>query len=609
MAKEIEPKLQTIGVYLRKTDIFTIPEYQRAYSWTTSHCDKLWIDVENYINQSAEDPYFFGTIIIDCSTPGRLNLIDGQQRTTTFFLLLKAMHLRIVDVLKNMADTEEAAGLKRSLQQSLDAIYEILYRADVRKQIEIEKDWCCAQGITILENNSINELHKDEFKNILEARTYADAERAVFKFPRKQKDNKYTNFFRNFKSFYEKLLHYQESNLDVLANGFLSKCQIIEIKSWQIEQAITMFNSLNSTGMPLSDADIISAHLFSHASDKDGFKGIWEPIIQSSDKLAQNKIINIDNVLQQFMYINRSKERQYSEGELTTPGVRKYYTVLYPELLGTPDTLCDKFSKILRIWDKIQSYSIVKLMMKFNENFKLFLISYLFRVPEDEITESNITPIVECLLRLFALLEVGDYGYSSRYFKTFLFNENFKLVDEAYKIEGILEDFNKHISSTWKEEDVLADLMEYDKNILVYLNEYLYAKEHEIPFDFTPEKVNVEHIMPSSGHNIESVRVNANLSKEEFEDLVNLLGNKILLEEDINKHIGMDWFQTKKGTLVQDKKGYVGSSFGIASALSSYPSNLWQKQDIEAANEKAATRICRFIFNKPLRDKVENMIE
>ena len=100
MAKEIEPKLQTIGVYLRKTDIFTIPEYQRAYSWTTSHCDKLWLDVENYISQNAEDPYFFGTIIIDCSTAGRLNLIDGQQRTTTFFLLLKAMHLRIVDVLE-----------------------------------------------------------------------------------------------------------------------------------------------------------------------------------------------------------------------------------------------------------------------------------------------------------------------------------------------------------------------------------------------------------------------------------------------------------------------------------------------------------------------------
>ena len=199
MAKEIEPKLQTIGVYLKKTDVFTIPEYQRAYSWTTIQCDKLWQDIETYIDQNAEDPYFFGTIIIDCSTAGHLNLIDGQQRTTTFFLLLKAMHLRIVEVLKKMPDTEEAAGLKRSLQQSLDSIYEILYRADVRKQIEIEKNWSNALGITILENNSINELHKDELKHILEARTYADAEKSVFKIPRKQKDNKYTNFFRNFK--------------------------------------------------------------------------------------------------------------------------------------------------------------------------------------------------------------------------------------------------------------------------------------------------------------------------------------------------------------------------------------------------------------------------
>lgn len=155
MAKEIEPKLQTIGVYLKKSDIFRIPEYQRAYSWNIANCDKLWQDIESYIAQDAEDPYFFGTIIIDCSREGYLNLIDGQQRTTTFLLLLKAMHLRITEVLHTMADTDEAAGLKRSLQQSLDSIFEILYRADVRKQIEIEKDWNRAKGIKILENVSL----------------------------------------------------------------------------------------------------------------------------------------------------------------------------------------------------------------------------------------------------------------------------------------------------------------------------------------------------------------------------------------------------------------------------------------------------------------------
>ena len=599
MAKEIEPKLQTIGVYLKKADIFRIPEYQRAYSWNIANCDKLWQDVEAYINQDAEDPYFFGTIIIDCSKEGYLNLIDGQQRTTTFLLLLKAMHLRITEVLASMAETDEAAGLKRSLQQSLDSIFEILYRADVRKQIEIERDWNKAKNVKILENVSINELYKDELKNIVEAKTFSDAEKAVYKFPRKQKDNKYTNFFRNFKSFYEKLHAYQESNLDVLANGFLNKCQIIEIKSWQIEQAITMFNSLNSTGMPLSDADIISAQLFSKAPENIDFKGIWEPIIRQADALSQRKVVNIDSVLQQFMYINRAKKHEYEEGQLTTPGVRKYYTVLQPSLLDNPVDICNKFDRILKIWNKIQEYPITKLLLKFNENFKLFLISYLFRVPDDEISEENITPIMECLLRLFALLEVGEFGFSSRYFKTFLFNENFKLVDSEYPIVAIKADFDKHIKANWDRDEVISDLKEYDKNILVYLNEYIYAKEHSLPFDFVPEKVNVEHIMPASGHNIESIRVDAGMTKEEFDDMVNLLGNKILLEEDINKHIGMDWFKTKKGTLVQDKNGYLGSCFGIASALSSYPSDKWGKNDIEMANNKTAERICRFIFNEP----------
>ena len=598
MAKEIEPKLQTIGAYLKKSDVFRIPEYQRAYSWNIANCDKLWQDVESYINQEADDPYFFGTIIIDCSKDGYLNLIDGQQRTTTFLLFLKAMHLKIVEVLSNMADTNEAAGLRRSLQQSLDAIYEILYRADVRKQIEIERDWNKAKGVRILDNASINELYKDDLKSIIEARTYEEAERAVYKFPRKQKDNKYTNFFRNFKSFWDKLRDYHESNLDVLANGFLNKCQIIEIKSWQIEQAITMFNSLNSTGMPLSDADIISAHLFSNAPNGAAFMEVWEAIIKQADDLSQKNVISIDNVLQQFMYINRAKERQYEENQLNTPGVRKYYTVLYPSLLKNPIELCEKFNRILKIWNTIEEYPITKLLLKFNENVKLFLIPYLFSIPDDEMEEKDIAPAMECFLRLFALLEVGDLGFSSRFFKSFLFKEIFKLVDPTVSIESITRDFDAHINSNWKKEEVIVDITEYSKNVLVYLNEYLYAKEKELPFDFNQEKVNVEHIMPASGHNIDTIRADANMSKkEDFDNMVNLLGNKILLEEDINKHIGMDWFKTKKGSLVKDKKGYKDSRFGLASALSQYPSDKWGKNDIEIANQKAANRIARFIFN------------
>lgn len=598
--KNIEPNLRLISEYtkLGKDDRFRIPEYQRGYSWTTMHCDKLWQDIEAFIDSGADDPYFFGTIIIDCSTDNCLNLIDGQQRTTTFLLLLKALQLRLKEALDTIQVGPDTRALYMGLSKSQDAIYTILYKADDVKQVEIQDDWNKAKGITILENKSINELYKDDFQNIIEAETYVEAEKAVHKIPRKQKDNKYTNFFRNFKYFYEKLLLYSESNLNNFAKIFLGKCQIIEIKSWQIEQAITMFNSLNSTGMPLSDADIISAQLFSKEDDKDTFIDKWQGITLLANQLSQRKVMNIDAVLQQFMYINRAKNNHYGLNQVTTPGIRKYYTIEHSELLNEPMALCDSFEKILQTWNKIKDYPIIKLLLKFNENFKMFLMAYLYRFDVNDLCPEDVQPIAECLLRLFAIIEVGDVGFSSSNFKTFLFNENFRLVDENYDIYQIEADFSKHIEVTWKKEDVLDYLKEYDKNILVFLNEYLYAKEQNRNFDFD-DRVNVEHIMPASGHNIEAIRMDAHIkTKEEFDALANLLGNKILLEEDINKSISNDWFKTKKGSTIQSKRGYKGSRYGMALDLSKYPKDKWGKKDIEVATAIVAERIVKFIFKK-----------
>ena len=598
--KNIEPNLRLISEYtkLGKDDRFRIPEYQRGYSWTTMHCDKLWQDIEAFIDSGADDPYFFGTIIIDCSTDNCLNLIDGQQRTTTFLLLLKALQLRLKEVLDDFQMSPDTKALYKGLSNSYDGIFEILFKADDDKQVAIQEDWNKAKGITILENKSINELYKDDFQNIIEAETYIEAEKAVHKIPRKQKDNKYTNFFRNFKYFYEKLLLYSESNLNNFAKIFLGKCQIIEIKSWQIEQAITMFNSLNSTGMPLSDADIISAQLFSKEDDKDTFIEKWQGITLLANQLSQRKVMNIDAVLQQFMYINRAKNNHYGLNQVTTPGIRKYYTIEHSELLNEPMALCDSFEKILNTWNKIKDYHISKLLLKFNENFKMFLMAYLYRFDVNDLCPEDVQPIAECLLRLFAIIEVGDVGFSSSNFKTFLFNENFRLVDGNYDIYKIESDFSKHIEVTWKKEDVLDYLKEYDKNILVFLNEYLYAKEQNRNFDFD-DRVNVEHIMPASGHNIEAIRMDAHIkTKEEFDALANLLGNKILLEEDINKSISNDWFKTKKGSTIQSKRGYKGSRYGMALDLSKYPKDKWGKKDIEDATAIVAERIAKFIFKK-----------
>lgn len=609
MAKNIEPTLKLISKYLKldKSENFVIPEYQRGYSWDITQCDKLWQDIEAFIASNASDPYFFGTIIVDCSETYKFSLIDGQQRTTTFLLLLKALLMQLNEAIPKVSDDEESEALKAGLKANRNKIMAILYKAEDEDIPSMLKDYTKTQNILIIANKSINELFPKEVKTIIEATDFKNAEENVYKIPRKQKDNKYTNHFRNFKYFFGKLREKSESQLNQFAKIFLEKCQVIEIRSWQIEQAITMFNSLNSTGMPLSDADIISAQLYSNAGDnKKAFNEQWETINKLANELSSRKIIDIDAVLQQFMYINRAINKEYisinKDGnesvDVTTPGLRRYYTDIKKELLNEPLVLCNNLTKITNIWDNIKDYPTVKLLLKCNENAKLFLSGYLYRYDISEITEENILELCECLLRLFTVLELSDAGYSSSRFKTFLFGENIKLVDKNVSIDVIKNNFYEHIKNNWNSDNITDAIIEYDKNLLVYLNEYIYAKNKGNKFDFA-ENVNIEHIMPSSGRNLTTIQRDANIAtKEEFNSIVNKLGNKILLEEDLNKSIGNEWFKTKKQNSINTKSGYKDSRYGIALALTAYPKDTWTKDDIDTATTKAAERIVKFIFNE-----------
>ncbi len=436
MPKEIEPKLKTIREYLNLKDRskFIIPEYQRSYSWTTEACDKLWQDIEAFMDSSTvndsgkKEPYFFGTIIADCSEQENVSLIDGQQRTTTFILLMKALLLRIQKELKAITRDNETETLIDALKERRNVIVDTLYQTDADNRSDILKNPERMKGRCILESKSINE--SGDYKGDL--------------------------------------------------------CKIVGV--------------------------------------------------------------------------------------------------------------CNRLKKLAEIWEVVQDYPVVKLLLKFNENAKLYLISFLNRFEPNELTPEKTLHMTECLIRLFTVMELVDVGYSSSKFKTFLFGENVKLVDKTVSIDVVKHDFDEHISRCWKEEELKEALRDYEKNIIVFLNEYLYAKEHRLPFDFS-DSVNVEHIMPGSGRNLDAIRSDAGIeTKEEFDFLVNQLGNKILLEEDINKSISNDWFRTKKQKTVTEKKGYKDSKYGIASALAGYPSDTWKKEDIAAATEKAVSRIIRFIF-------------
>lgn len=224
MAKNIEPKLKKIGDYLKLDEdtVFTIPEYQRAYSWSIDNCDKLWQDINDFVDSDSKDRYFFGTIIINCQDDDtKYGLIDGQQRTTTFLLLLKALLVRINTAIERTSTDDDSAALCRGLQERRRRIMGILYKAeteDIPDKPDRTKDAEICHNTTILVNHSINEQFKTELNTILQATDYDSAEVNVIRIKYKQKDNRYTNFFRNFKFFYSKISDLSDSQLNTIAN-------------------------------------------------------------------------------------------------------------------------------------------------------------------------------------------------------------------------------------------------------------------------------------------------------------------------------------------------------------------------------------------------------
>lgn len=614
MAKNIEPKLRKIGDYLKLEDntVFTIPEYQRAYSWGIDNCDKLWQDITDFVDSDSKDRYFFGTIIVNCQDDDtKFVLIDGQQRTTTFLLLLKALLVEINDAILKTVDDEDSASLRRGLQERRRRIMEILYKVeteDIPDTPDRAKDSEICRRTMVLENLSINEKYRTELKTILQAVDFKEAKANVIELKYKREDNRYTHFFRNFKFFYGKVKDLSASQLNRISKAITENCEVIEIKSWQVEQAITMFNSLNSDGLPLYDSDIISAKLYAEAEKKGKqreFSELWIQLNEQIRELDEAGIADINSILMQHMYFTRTinKETISDTGSInvTTPGLRRYFIELNKVPIKDPIKMCTDMLNLVKIWKKVSEYPLTKVLLKFNENSKLFLASYFYRFNEEEVTEELINPVLNDMLRLFAILELVDYGFSSKYFKTFLFGEEVKLADKTVSIEALKKDFNEHIRTNWTEDEIQVAIQDYDGNMLVYLNEYLFAKEKNLPFVLS--KCDIEHIMPSSGNNLQEIRKDAGIeSEDEFNGVVNKLGNKILLECRINRALGNKWFRTKVSTELEQKTGYINSAYPVACALvAAYRDQskpYWMKEDILTTTEKISRRIATFIFGK-----------
>lgn len=588
MRNDIQPNLQTIGEYFTRKE-FYIPSYQRPYAWQVEQCEQLIEDInihnENF-DSDKQDNYFFGAVLIaqESGEEHEVSLIDGQQRTTTFMLLLKALLIKIIDELDKLSEgSRDDVKLIEKLNGQKQDIVSMLYNLNEDDAFDYKhKKYQLKSSDIKYINDSISELYASDMSTILISEDLETIKSSIIKIYKRQKDNKYTNFYKNFRYFYNYCKNLTNTQVRDFTEHFIKYCQVITITSYNTDQAINIFNSLNGTGVPLTPIEVIVSKTTANAADRKVFEANWQEIVKKTD----NSRLDLNSLMTHYIFVKLSEQ---NGAERRNPGIRTFFgknkSLLTDDLRFTED-----LDKILNNVNNFYDTELGQVLDKFNSNLKSFVSSFLFFRTKNE--------YLMYLLKIGVLLELTEYSYSHRFFKGFLESINIKYSQVSNITEAdLIAEIKQHITTSFNKSDIEQTLKESGVSTpIIYLNEFLYSIEKGFKFNLSGN-VDIEHIMPQSGLNRENIMKDAGFSNpDEFCEYAEKLGNKIMLESEINRGVGDAWFRTKKENNITSHHGYIGSQYHIANALVNYPKDTWTKEDIDIATDKAAKRIIEFIF-------------
>ena len=242
--------------FLEGTDKnFIIPVYQRNYNWKKEQCKRLFDDLEDII-ESDFRTHFLGSIVSIYSMGQEYLVIDGQQRITTMSILLMAMYNVIKDqcIKTNYLKSEE---------KIMDAYLINKYARNDEDKIKLRP---------IIEDRiAYNKLFDDDNELI--------------------EDSNITN---NYRYFYDRILEGSVS-IDDLYKA-IEKLIIVEIELKNGEDDPQLiFESLNSTGLDLSEADRVRNFiLMGEPSDiqEKFYNNYWYKIEKNTDNKVSDFIRN-----------------------------------------------------------------------------------------------------------------------------------------------------------------------------------------------------------------------------------------------------------------------------------------------------------------------------
>ena len=535
-------------------NMYIVPDYQREYVWNEPQVEQLLTDLINAFDDNDSKAYFMGMIVVYSDGSTKYELIDGQQRITTFFLLVCAF----IQFYKE--NNESASHMQKRLNDE-DMDDNGLPINNYALELQYSKS---TDVLDAIYNNKISEALIDSLPDGSDKRLYL-----AYKTIRMILKSTFTDVdgfnFDEFKRFVVYVWN---------------KVQLVQIESNDMSDALKIFETINQRGVGLNSLDLLKNMIFMQI-DREDFKKLnmaWKDMMDELLKvekkplrflryfitsnyditnpntgvikgiLAEDKIYEwISNNDSQCHYTNHPFEFM----DILSKSVKKYIEYLKPNpvtvgneyLINIPRIAGSSYKShmvLLLAADKMDINALVK--------FKQLLESLIFytmingiKGNETEKLFANWAPLIRKIqntddLKVFAVntLKPQILKWSSeKNFKQRFLDLNLSSI-QKYRVKYILARIGKYIDEFRSNGTNFADIENY-----------------------CAKNIEIEHIMPQECLDFTSYGIK---NEEEFMEYVTKLGNLTLLEKTFNSSCKNKLFEQKKPF-------YSGSQFYLSSSI------------------------------------------
>ena len=581
---------------------FSVPDFQRNYAWEDAQVEAFWNDIE-FLATTNRDSHFVGSIITYLPESEGLHapvtqLIDGQQRITTIFMLLSLIRDRIFAQPSTYLPAEPNSGL---------ASFDV--GSKVTRVIFTSEERAIPRFVA-------NPIIKDAFHDcVLRNPENLDSLRKKFKKvenPNTLKLRKaYWRLEDNLKTYV--LKHGGDDStaqlrvLNELLDALLTRVQILQITTTKLPEAINIYMTLNNRGIGLTPADLVKSLLMKHMSE--GLSGInlerknleivakWQEIIAS---VSENRI---DQFLRHYLLIHLNEKKPLRESDIYTsfegiiegtPGNRTANPKLAAE--NVFKDLITKSATYAQLLMNVDGWSNEAFYRNRFEGLNSILDAHrIFLLPlfdEDSQLSSQEQKNLLDLWEIFTLRWVLTGG-NAQIYENFAQSRGRSLLLQNSSSSAKLREISDEIIALLPNDELVKSrLLEpiSSRNLIRYLyyriNDELTHRQDTIRFD--SKNLHVEHIAPETATEYWHKRIGTNSLEEpeknsRYSEYVNLIGNMSLLEFKLNSSIKNEDFEVKK-TGVDDPnyQGYSDSSIKVTSDLLTL--NEWNIEKIRLRN-------------------------